>query len=145
MNKLIIINILDKIMAMARSYFIQDKIEFYNKKLRPNLCDCPVIQETVSFTSEGLHHLFYDNNKRRPRSHNEQHYRAGLIPYLQEIVSKSTKTRKEIKSNNPLIVILSIFHEVIINHKKQVIEVDLIKRGNSGVKFLSARRKKYIY
>ena len=139
--KLIIIKIFDKIKTMARSLFIKDKIKLY-KTLKP--CLCPAIQEIVSFTSDGLHHLLYDNNKRRPRSHDEQHYRAGIIPCLHEIVSSSTKATKEVKSESPLLIIWSLFYEVTPNNRKQIVRVDLMKKGNGSVKFLSTRRKKYI-
>ena len=121
------------------SSFIAKQKKLY-KTFQP--CFCPAIQETVHFTSEGLHHLLY--KRRRPRSHNEQHYRAGLIPYLPVIITNATKTVKEIKSKNPLIIIWSLSYEVEINNRKQAVKVVLKKRGAGNAIFLSTMRKKYI-
>lgn len=124
---------------MASSDFIEKQKKLY-KTLQP--CFCPAIQETVHFTSEGLNHLLYC--RRRPRSHGEQHYRAGLIPYLTVVIIKSTKAIKEIKSKNPLITTWSLSHEISINHRRQILKVILIKQGVGKTKFISAMREKYI-
>ncbi len=121
--------------------FIEKQKKSY-KALQP--CFCSAIQETVHFTSEGLHHLLY--RRRRPRSHNERHYRAGLIPCLTEVIINSTRAIKDIKSKTPLVTTWSLSHEVSINNRKQVVKVILTKKGAGGrIKFLSVMREKYIY
>jgi len=72
------------------SVFIENRKKMY-KKLKP--CLCPAIGEMVYFTSDGLHHLLY--YQRRPRNHNERHYRAGLIPHLTNVICNATKAKKE--------------------------------------------------
>ncbi|MCX6761193.1 MAG: hypothetical protein NTZ84_03790 [Candidatus Nealsonbacteria bacterium] len=132
--------VFDKIKAMPSSSFIENQKKVY-KTLQS--CFCPAIQETVHFTSEGLNHLLY--HRRRPRNHDERHYRAGLIPYLTVVINNSTRAVKEIKSENPLVVVWLLSHEININNKRQIVKVILSQKGAGKVKFLSAMRKKYTF
>jgi len=115
-----------------------------NKRIYKNLhpCFCPTLQETVYFTSEGLHHLLY--NRRRPRSCKEQYYRAGLIPYLTRVIIGAVRVEKIIQSKVPFITIWLLLHEVEVSGKRQIIKVILKQKGAGRVIFLSAMRKKYV-
>lgn len=120
------------------SAFLKKQIALY-RSLKP--CFCPAIQETVYFTSDGLHHLLY--NSRRPRNHSEKHYRAGLIPHLTDIISNATKAEQKIIQTNPKVIsIWNLKHEVQVNGEKKVVKVLLKKEGAGNVKFLSTMSRK---
>jgi len=123
---------------MGASKFIRDQKKLY-KSLRPIYC--PILQQTVYFNSTGLNHILY--NRRRPRNHNEQHYRAGLIPHISNVISKATQAIKVIKSENPLVVTWSIQHTVKDTKGiQQTVKVILIKNGAGNVYFLSVMAKR---
>lgn len=123
---------------MVASKFIQDQKKLY-KSLKPIYCS--VLQQTVYFNSTGLNHILY--NRRRPRNHNEQHYRAGLIPHISNVISKATQAVKVIKSENPLVITWSIEHIVKdTKGNKQSVKVILIKNGDGNLYFLSVMAKK---
>ena len=119
------------------SKFIDDKKRLYNTyKSKP--WPCPALQEPVYFNAEGINHLLY--NKKRPRSAKEQHYRAGLVPFIPVVVEKADAAYKKIESVRELIFTWRLEYTVKISGRWQVIRVILIKRGNSRVIFLSAMR-----
>ncbi len=123
---------------MGASKFIQQQKEIY-KHLKP--CHCPALNETVHFNSTGLNHILY--NRRRPRSHNEQHYRAGLIPHITEVIEKATHAIEVTKSTDPLVITWSIQHAVIdTKGDKQTVKVILVKEGAGKVYFLSVMAKR---
>jgi hypothetical protein len=124
--------------SMGASKFIQDQKKLY-KSLKPTYC--PVLQQTIYFNSTGLNHILY--NRRRPRNHNEQHYRAGLISHISEVISKATQAVKVIKSEKPLVITWSIQH--VVNDTKgvqQLVKVILIKNGDGNPYFLSVMAKR---
>lgn len=124
---------------MALSKFIKTQKKLY-KSLKS--CHCPALQETVHFTADGLNHLLY--YRRRPRKHNEKHYRAGLISHLKDVIENATKTVKTIELNNPLTTTWELNRLCKVNGDNHIVKVVLIKRGAGNVKFLSAMsRKKY--
>jgi hypothetical protein len=123
---------------MGASKFIQEQKKLY-KSLKPIYCSA--LQQTVYFNSTGLNHILY--NRRRPRNHNEQHYRAGLIPFISDVISKATQAVKAIKSEDPLIITWSLKHTVNdIKGIKQSVKVILIKEGAGKIYFLSVMAKR---
>jgi len=118
---------------MTTSAFIEKNKKKY-KKLKP--CYCPTLQDTVHFTSIGLNHLLY--NRRRSRSQNERHYRAGLIPHLTNVIKNSTQAVKKVKSDDIMVATWELKHLCKVNNRNQIVKVILIKEGAGKVKFLSA-------
>ena len=49
---------------------------------------CPVIGDTVYFTSKGFNHLIYNTN-RRPRKVNEQFLKLKNLSYAPEVVKNA--------------------------------------------------------
>lgn len=121
------------------SKFIEKHKKLY-RKLDP--CYCLAIGETVHFTSEGLHHILY--YRRRPRSHAEKHYRAGLIPFLPNVVKNAKRATKTISTkNNKTITIWAVKNFEKVSGEHQLVKVILVKEGAGKVKFLSVMSKKY--
>lgn len=114
------------------SIFIEKHKVLY-KSLLP--CYCLALEETVYFTAEGLNHILY--YKRRPRNHNEKHYRMGLIPYLEVVIKNATTATKDVKTIVPLCITWSLEHEVKINETIQIVKVILKKQGEGKLVFLS--------
>lgn len=103
-------------------------------------CHCPALGETVYFTSVGLNHLLY--KKRRPRNHNERHYRMSLIEFLIPVITEANTAVKTIMTTFPKEVITwTLQLEIITAHKKRVIKIILIKEGAGKVNFLSVMEK----
>jgi hypothetical protein len=126
------------LIVMSASKFIQQQKGIY-KNLKP--VRCIALNETVHFNSTGLNHILY--NRRRPRSHNEQHYRAGLIPHISEVIEKATHATEVTKSTDPLVVTWSIQHTVKdTKGDKQTVKVILVKEGAGKVYFLSVMAKR---
>ena len=73
------------------SNFIEKHKKIYMKL---SSCKCQALQKTVYFNADGLNHILY--YRRRPRSHNEKHYRAGLIPYITEVISSARHAIQEV-------------------------------------------------
>ncbi len=105
-------------------------------------CYCPVIKETVHFTSVGLQHLLY--NRRRPRSLKEKVYRASLISYLIEVITNSHSVTKvsDPKINKYVLFILKYRIKKRYKGNRQIIKVILQKNGVGELHFLSAMSKK---
>jgi len=123
---------------MGQSDFIKQQKEKY-KELPP--CYCPILNETVHFTPDGLHHLLYNN--RRPRKRKERYYRASLIDHIVEVIKNSNKaTRETIKDTH--IVLWSIEYLIKNTPRKQIVKVILKKNKGGKLKFLSTMRTKYI-
>lgn len=114
--------------------FIKKQKRLY-KKLKP--CYCPALGDVVYFTSDGWNHLIYC--RRRPRNLLEQRYRAGLVKYLNRVISNSTKATKDIKhTKSSLIITWSLQYKI----GKQLIKVIVIKKGASKISFLSVMSRK---
>ncbi|RJQ29667.1 hypothetical protein C4571_00835 [Candidatus Parcubacteria bacterium] len=120
------------------SAFINRQKSLY-KSLNP--CYCPAAQVTVYFTSDGLNHILY--NRRRPRSHDERHYRAGLITHIVEVITKAPVAIQKVHASDPSCSLWILWHEVVDrNNRKLKIKVLLRKIGNGNVHFLSIMQKK---
>src|ERR1700733_15341201 len=122
------------------SDFIKKQKAFY-KTLTP--CYCQAIGETVRFTSDGLSHLLYKD--RRPRFHDERHYRLNLINHLTTIITQATTATKTVAQDDPNCSFWTLKQEVIDNNgERMMVKVVLRKNGAGNVHFLSvmARRNK---
>ena len=121
------------------SLFIEKHKNLY-RRLSP--CYCPAIDDTVHFTAKGLHHLLY--KRRRPRSHNERHYRMSLIPYLEEAVCQSQEATMTISSDHHQrpATIWELRYSCWISTEYILMKVILIKEGAGKVYFLSAMTKR---
>lgn len=123
---------------MKQSDFIKQQKKKY-KELNP--CYCPSLNETVYFTSDGLHHLLY--NDRRPRISKERYYRATMIDHVEEVIKNSKQAiRKDIVNTNT--TVWSLDHLIDNADRDQIIRVILKKDGKGRLKFLSAMRTIYI-
>lgn len=103
---------------------------------------CPLLNETVYFTSEGFHHLTNkSNNKRRKIS--EQYMKLQCLSHVPEIVKNCTRiieTRSEehiIKGKKKIVVT----HELIDGKKRNYnIAVVVARIGTGKHKFRSVKR-----
>ena len=119
--------------------FIMSEFIGKQKKLYKSLksCFCPALQVTVHFTSNGLNHLLY--NRRRPRNQNERHYRAALISHIVEVIEKAATAVREVKCENPLIVVWNLKHDI---KGQSIVTVILKQEGAGKMEFLSAMAKR---
>lgn len=56
---------------------------------------CPILNETIYFSSDGFNHLIFDTN-RKPRNINEQYLKLKYLPKAREVIEKCplvTETR----------------------------------------------------
>jgi len=116
------------------SGFIEKQKKLY-KSLKS--CFCPALQATVHFTSNGLNHLLY--NRRRPRNQNERHYRAALISHIVEVIEKAATAVREVKCEDPLIVVWNLKHDI---KGQSIVTVILKQEGAGKMEFLSAMAKR---
>jgi hypothetical protein len=116
------------------SEFIDQQKKLY-KSLTPVFC--PALQATVHFNADGLNPLLYV--RRRPRSHDERHYRLALIAAVSEVIASATQTTKEVKSEMPLTVLWSLQHHI---QGEGHITVVLRQIGAGRVHFLSVMKRK---
>lgn len=125
---------LTRVEYLVMSEFIEKQKKLY-KSLKS--CFCPALQVTVHFTSNGLNHLLY--NRRRPRNQNERHYRAALISHVVEVIEKATTAIREVKCENPLIIVWNLKHNI---RGQSIVKVVLRQKGAGKMEFLSAMAKK---
>lgn len=124
--------------CVMSSEFIKKQKKLY-EEITP--CYCKAIGEVISFNADGLNHLLYD--KYRPRSHNEKHYRMGLVDYIYEAVTKAEKAVKQSFTNPDSNLWILDWVEVNGNDGRvHVIKVILRKEGNGKVHFWSVMQKK---
>lgn len=102
---------------------------------------CPILNDTVYFTSEGFNHLLYDN--RKPRKISEQFMKLQCLVHAPLVIQKCTlvsKTRlieKNVKEKKKSGVHYELVYEVKPGEKIRVI-VERIGTGKH--KFLSVMR-----
>lgn len=111
------------------------------KKLYKNIISvfCPILNETVYFTSEGFNHLLYKRYK-TPRKIGEKFMKLMCLNYVVEVVEKCkkiSKTRmgsKKIRGKWKKI----IYYELVYEIKKDIkIRVIVVKISNGKLKFRS--------
>ena len=104
---------------------------------------CPILNDTVYFTSEGFNHLLYDSSNRKPRSISEQFMKLQCLTHAPLVIQKCTlvsKTRlieRSIKGKKKSGVHYELVYEVKVGEKIRVI---IEKIGTGKHKFLSVMR-----
>jgi len=100
---------------------------------------CPILEDTIYFTSEGFNHLIYKTHT-RPRKRNEIFMKLMCLKNATEIISKCSvisKTRK-IERNVKGKEKEMICHELVYKVKKgKEIRVVVGKIGSGKLKFVS--------
>lgn len=103
---------------------------------------CPLLNETIYFTSEGFHHLTHKSNNKR-RKVNEQYMKLKCLSFAPEIIKNCTRiieTRSEehlIKGKKKTV----ITHELVDGKKRSHnIAVIIEKIGTGKHKFRSVKR-----
>ena len=115
----------------------------YYKTLQP--CISPALNEAVYFNADGLHHLLYDEKKRRPRNAAERQNRLVLLQYVRGVIASATQAVKLVKSQYPLVVTWSLTHDVIGPGGQMLpIKVVVIRKGSRRLYFLSVMCKRKI-
>jgi hypothetical protein len=114
----------------------QQKREFYKSIVS---VFCPVLNNTVYFTSSGFNHLLYDTN-RKPRNIDEQYLKLKCLSYAPEVIKKSTvlaDTRNyeiKIKGKKKPYIHYAVAYEI---EKGKEIRVIVSRFGKGKYKFLS--------
>ncbi len=100
--------------------------------------NCPILQDTVYFTSEGFNHLLYAN--RKPRKLSERYMKliclnsAKKVIKKCKVISETREVQRKIKGK----LKTTIHHELVHEIKKSVkIRVIVEKIGSGKLKFLS--------
>lgn len=100
---------------------------------------CPLLNETIYFTSDGFLHLLYESN-RRPRNINEQFMKLKCLNHVPLVLQKSTfivdtrTVQLKIKGRLKLAIRHALVYEISSGVKVRVI----VERIGSGkFKFLS--------
>lgn len=115
---------------------IEEQRAYYKSIVSVN---CPILGETVFFTSEGFNHLLYKSN-RQPRKFSERYMKLMCLKHAPEVLKKCTNVsdtrqiKKKIKGKPKL----GVRHEMICEIKKGIeIRVIVEKIGTGKAKFLS--------
>lgn len=100
---------------------------------------CPILNETIYFTSNGFIHLIYESN-RMPRNEPEQYLKLSVLKYAPDVVKNSaliSETREIngiIKGKQKKIYHYEIVHEVSPGKKIRVV---IQRIGTGKFTFLS--------
>lgn len=100
---------------------------------------CPILDETVYFTSEGFVHLLYESN-RQPRGISEQYLKLMCLTHAPDVIKNCTiitetrKIRRKLKGKWKEGVRYELVHEIVAGKKIRVIVERL---GTGKHKFLS--------
>ena len=125
---------------MTNIYNLKNKQRAFYKSIVSVFC--PILNDTVYFTSEGFNHLLYESN-RKPRSINEQFLKLRCLTYapivIQKcaLVSETRQIQKRIKGKLKSGVHYELAYEV---SKGINIRVIVEKIGTGKHKFLSVMR-----
>ncbi len=126
---------------MERRYeeLMKERTAFY-KRLKQ--CYCPVLKETVYFTSKGFYHFKY-NGLGHARSRKERMYRVGLLPLIKPVIKMaklsvySPPVYK--KSLNKYVEFWKL--EAIVGRQKTKVPVVLRRVGKGNIAFYSVWKK----
>ncbi len=72
----------------------------YYKSLEPVYC--PILDQTIYFSSDGFNHLIYDTN-RKPRNINEQYLKLKCLSQVKKVIEKCvhiTETRTMVSQDD---------------------------------------------
>jgi len=101
--------------------------------------DCPILNETIYFTSEGFNHLIYESN-RAPRKISERYLKLTFLDYVPKVITHCTeiletrKTKRKIWGKYKKILYFTLVYEITKGIKVRVI---IEKIGNGKYKFKS--------
>ena len=104
---------------------------------------CPILNDTVYFTSEGFNHLLYDRSNRKPRKISEQFMKLACLTHAPLVIQKCTfisETRlieRIVKKKRKSGIHYGLVYEVSPRVKIRVI---VEKIGTGKHKFLSVMR-----
>lgn len=104
---------------------------------------CPILNDTVYFTSEGFNHLLYDRSNRKPRKISEQFMKLQCLTHAPLVIKKCTviseirQIERNIKGKKKSGVHYELVHEVSPGEKIRVI---VEKMGTGKYRFLSVMR-----
>lgn len=100
---------------------------------------CPILRDTVYFTSEGFNHLIYESN-RAPRSINEQYLKLMCLKDVNDVISNCDSItqlrveRRKIRGKKRRVVSYELIHT---NGKQKRVKVIVERVGNGKLKFRS--------
>lgn len=100
---------------------------------------CPILQDTVFFTSEGFNHLLYRAHH-RPRRLSERFMKLKCLDYATEVISKCSVISETREAQRKIKGIFKkvIWHELVYEVKRGTkIRVIIEKRGTGKNVFLS--------
>ncbi|MCL4353138.1 hypothetical protein M1615_01545 [Patescibacteria group bacterium] len=126
---------------MANIYDLKKKQKAFYKSIVSVFC--PILNDTVYFTSEGFNHLLYDKSNRKPRKISEQFMKLQCLTHAPLVIRKCafiSETRlieRNIKGKKKLGVHYELVYEVKAGEKIRVI---VEKIGTGKHKFLSVMR-----
>lgn len=115
---------------------IDEKRTFYKSIVS---LDCPILGETVYFTSEGFNHLLFESN-RMPRKLSERWLKLVFLEYVPDVIKncsitvETRKGRRKIWGKYKKILCYKLVHEISPGKKVRVI---VEKIGNGKCKFKS--------
>lgn len=95
---------------------------------------CPILSETVYFTSEGFNHLIYESN-RKPRNINEQFLKLKCVCYAPRVIerckriSETRQVRRIIDGKIKDVTQYELVHEGIPGGEKIRVIVEKIGTG----------------
>lgn len=101
--------------------------------------DCPILGNTVYFTSEGFNHLLYESYG-HPRNINEQYMKLKCLPNAPQVIKKCTRiseirtVKRRVKKKLKDAIHYELVHEVSPGKKIRVI---IEKIGTGKYKFRS--------
>lgn len=104
---------------------------------------CPILNDTVYFTSEGFNHLLYDRSNRKPRKISEQFMKlqclihAPLVIQKCMLISETRAIERNVKGKRKSGLHYELVYEVTPGEKIRVI---VEKIGTGKHKFLSVMR-----
>ena len=103
---------------------------------------CPILNDTVYFTSDGFAHLLYKDN-RNPRNVAEQFMKLQCLTYAPDIIknciliSETRKLQRKVKGKIKDVVHYELVYEIKRGRKVRVV---IEKVGTGKHKFLSTMR-----
>jgi hypothetical protein len=123
-------------MESKKRKFIEKQKDFYKSIVS---VVCPILQETVYFTSEGFNHLLYETYT-RPRKWAERYMKLKCLVHAPKVikncsfVSETRSLERKIKGKLKQVIQSELVHEISKNIKIRVV---VEKIGSGKTKFRS--------
>lgn len=117
------------------------KLKKQSKKFYKSIVSifCPILNDTIYFTSEGFNHLIYKDYG-HPRNINEQYMKLKCLPHAPDVIrncsliSETRQIQRRIKNKLKNGIHYELVYEVILGKKIRVI---VEKIGSGKFKFRS--------